>query len=264
MLRAVPFAALLALPLLPACVTVHPYEREYLALLDGMRIDGLIVTPTLRNKTALGRLLQKDIAIVQVDRKVGGLSADAILVDNEEGAHAAVRHLIAAGHSNIGILPGDLDVPTARQRLAGYERALKEAGIPIREELKKPGSFHRDHAIEDATELIGAHPSPTAIFAANNILAEASLMVLAELDLKVPRDMSLVAFDDVQWMGMVNPPVTAVRQPVADMARGAAELMLRRLREDGEQQPSTIVFRTELLERGSVAQARKTKAASTR
>jgi LacI family transcriptional regulator len=239
-------------------------EREYLKLLDGMRIDGLIVTPTSRNRTLFGRLLQKDIAIIQVDRKVEGLAADAILVDNEAGAHAAVQHLIAAGHSNIGILPGDLDVPTARQRLTGYERALKEAGIPVRQELVKAGSFHRDHAIEDATDLIRAHPMPTAIFAANNILAEATLLVLADLDLKVPRDLSLVAFDDVQWMGMVNPPVTTVRQPVADLARGAAELMLRRLREEGQGPPTTIVFRTELLERGSVAQARKVKAASTR
>jgi DNA-binding LacI/PurR family transcriptional regulator len=239
-------------------------EREYLKLLEGMRIDGLIVTPTSRNRTLFGRLLQKDIAIIQVDRKVEGLAADAILVDNEAGAHAAVQQLIAAGHTNIGILPGDLDVPTAGQRLAGYERALEEAGIPIREELVKAGSFHRDHAIEDATDLIRAHPTPTAIFAANNILAEATLIVLAELDLKVPRDVSLVAFDDVQWMRMVDPPVTTVRQPVADLARGAAELMLRRLREESQGPPSTIVFRTELLERGSVAPARKVKAASTR
>jgi LacI family transcriptional regulator len=239
-------------------------EREYLKLLQGMRIDGLIVTPTSRNRTLFGRLLQKDIAIIQVDRKVEGLAADAILVDNEAGAHAAVQHLIAAGHTNIGILPGDLDVPTAGQRLAGYERALEEAGIPIREELVKAGSFHRDHAIEDAADLIRAHPTPTAIFAANNILAEATLIVLAELDLKVPHDLSLVAFDDVQWMGMVNPPVTTVRQPVADLARGAAELMLRRLREESQGPPSTIVFRTELLERGSIAPARKVKAASTR
>jgi LacI family transcriptional regulator len=239
-------------------------ELEYLKLLDGMRIDGLIVTPTSRNRASLTRLLQKNIAIIQVDRKVDRLAADAILVDNEAGAHTAVQHLIAAGHTDIGILPGDLDVPTARQRLTGYERALEEAGIPIRESLVKAGSFHRDHAIEDATDLIRAHPTPTAIFAANNILAEATLLVLAELDLKVPLDVSVVAFDDVQWMAMVNPPVTAVRQPVADLARGAAELALRRLREEGQGPPSTIVFRTALVERGSVAQARKVKAASTR
>lgn len=240
------------------------FEREYLNLLDGMRLDGIIVTPTSRNRSQLTRLLKKDVAIIQVDRKVAGLAADAILVDNEAGAHAAVAHLIAAGHEHIGILPGDLDVPTARHRLTGYERALEEAGIPRREQLVKAGSFHREHAIEDATDLIRATPAPTAIFAANNILAEATLMALADLGMTVPRDLSLVAFDDVQWMAMVDPPLTTVRQPAADMARSAAELMLRRLREDGEGPPSTVVFRTELLERGSVAPIRKERAASTR
>jgi LacI family transcriptional regulator len=134
----------------------------------------------------------------------------------------------------------------------------------VRDQLIKAGSFHREHAIEDATDLIKARPAPTAIFAANNILAEASLMALSDLGMKVPRDMSLVAFDDVQWMGMVNPPITTVRQPVADMARGATELMLRRLSEDGQGPPSTVVFRTELLERGSVASLRKVRAVSTR
>jgi LacI family transcriptional regulator len=75
--------------------------------------------------------------------------------------------------------------------------------------------------------------------------------------MKVPRDMSIVAVDDVPWMSMISPPLTAVRQPVADMARSAAELLLRRLREDGPVTPSTSVFHSELIVRGSVAQARK-------
>jgi DNA-binding LacI/PurR family transcriptional regulator len=76
----------------------------------------------------------------------------------------------------------------------------------------------------------------------------------------VPRDVSLVAFDDVQWMSMVEPPITTVRQPVADMARSAAELTLRRLRDGRRERPSTVVFRTELVERGSVAAPRRVKA----
>lgn len=239
-------------------------EKQYLDLLEGMRIDGLIITPTIRNRRALARLRQKGIVIIQVDRRVEGLGADAILVDNEAGAMAAVSHLIEAGHSRIGILPGDLDVPTARQRLAGYERALKEHGIVVRDRLIKAGSFHREHAIEDATELIGAMPAPTAIFAANNILAEACLLALEDLGLRVPSDISLVAFDDVPWMSMVNPPVTTVRQPIADMARGAVELLLRRLREDEPGAANTMVFRSELLDRGSVAPVRKARAAASR
>lgn len=235
-------------------------EREYLKLLQGMRVDALIVTPTSKNRRHLARLIEKDIVIVQVDRRVEGLEADAILVDNEAGAASAVAHLVDAGHTRIGILTGELDVTTASQRLAGYQRALREHGIPIRDGLIKSGSFHRDHAIEDATDLIRARPTPTAIFAANNILAEATLIALEQQGLRVPRDVSVVAFDDVQWMSMVEPPVTTVRQPVADMARSAAELALRRLREGWDGRPSTVVFRTELIERASVASVRKVKA----
>jgi LacI family transcriptional regulator len=204
--------------------------------------------------------MEKDIVIVQVDRRVDGLDADAILVDNEAGAASAVASLLDAGHTRIGILAGELDVLTASQRLAGYKRALKERGVAVRESLIKPGSFHREHAIEDATDLIGVRPAPTALFAANNILAEAALIALEQEGMRVPRDMSLVAFDDVQWMSMVEPPVTTVRQPVADMARSAAELALRRLREGRGGPPSTVVFRTELVERASVAPLRKVKA----
>jgi DNA-binding LacI/PurR family transcriptional regulator len=233
-------------------------EREYLKLLEGMRVDALIVTPTSKNRRHLVSLMEKDIVIVQVDRRVEGVHADAILIDNEAGAASAVDHMIEAGHSRIGILTGELEVPTASQRLAGYERALREHDIAVEPSLIRSGSFHREHAIEDATDLIGEHP--TAIFAANNILAEAALIALEQQGLRVPRDVSLVAFDDVQWMSMVEPPVTTVRQPVADMARSAAELALRRLREGTTGPPSTVVFRTELIERGSVGPVRKVKA----
>jgi DNA-binding LacI/PurR family transcriptional regulator len=236
-------------------------EREYLKLLEGMHVDALIVTPTSKNRRYLARLMESGIVIVQVDRRVEGVASDAILVDNEAGAASAVGHLVDAGHSRIGILAGELDVTTATHRLAGYERALKEHGIAIRQSLIKPGSFHRDHAIEDATDLIRARPTPTAIFAANNILAEGALIACEQQGIRVPRDMSIVAFDDVQWMSMVDPPLTTVRQPVADMARSAAELALRRLREGRDGPPSVVVFRTELIERDSVAPLRKTKPA---
>jgi LacI family transcriptional regulator len=235
-------------------------EREYLKLLEAMRVDALIVTPTSRNRRHLVRLMDKNIVVVQMDRRVERL-ADAIVVDNEAGAASAVERLINAGHTRIGILTGELDVATASQRLAGYERALKEHGIPVRDTLIKSCSFHRQHAMEHATELIRASPRPTAIFAANNILAEATLMALEQQNLSVPRDVSVVAFDDVQWMSMIEPQLTTVRQPVADMARTAAELVLRRLRERRQGAPSTMVFKTSLVERASVAAVRKARGA---
>jgi LacI family transcriptional regulator len=239
-------------------------EREYLQLLEGMHIDALIVTPTSKNRRHLTRFIQEGIVVVQVDRRIEGLPADAVLVDNEVGAASAVSHLVEAGHTKIGILTGELEVTTASGRLAGYERAMKEHGLAIRPSLVRSGSFHRDHAIEDATALIRAKPTPTAVFAANNILAEATLIALEQERLRVPRDVSVVAFDDLPWMSMVAPPITAVRQPVADMARSAAEIALRRLRDGFEGRPNTAVFRTELIERGSVALPRKPARASSR
>jgi LacI family transcriptional regulator len=223
-------------------------EREFLTLLQSMRVDGLIVTPTLKNRKHL------------IDRKVEGLEADAILIDNQGGARTAVEHIIAAGHSRIGMLSGDPDVSTAQERLAGFRKALADHGIAVDEDLIKPGSFHREHAIEDAIELVTATPAPTAILAANNLLAEAALIGIAESGLKVPDDISLVGFDSVPWMRVTNPPLTAVRQPVADMARSAAELLLRRLRGEGETTPNTVVFQADLVERASVAHLTPTKA----
>lgn len=232
-------------------------EREYLQLLEGMHVDALIVTPTSKNRRHLARFIQDGIVVVQVDRRIEGLAADAVLVDNEAGAASAVSHLVDAGHSRIGILTGELEVSTASERLTGAERALKERGIAVRPTLVRSASFHREHAIEDATALIRAKPAPTAIFAANNILAEATLLALEQERLRVPRDVSVVAFDDLRWMSMVEPQLTTIRQPVADMARSAAELALRRLRDGFEGRPATVVFHTELLKRGSVSPPRK-------
>jgi LacI family transcriptional regulator len=231
-------------------------EREYLDLLEGIRVDALIVAPTSKNRRHLRRLHESGTIIIQIDRQVEGLAADAILVDNETGAANAVTHLVEAGHTRIGIVTGELSATTAQQRLAGYKRALKEHRISVRTELVKASSFHREHAIEDATELIRARPAPTAVFAANNILAEGCLVALQQEGLRVPRDVSLVAFDDMPWMSIVEPGMTTVRQPIADMARGAAELVLRRLREGRQDEPSTMVFRTQLVQRRSVAPPR--------
>src|SRR5260221_4905166 len=231
-------------------------EKEYLHLLEGMRVDGIIIPPTGRNQSSLRRLGEKGPTIVQIDRRVEGLKRDAILLDTAAGARLAVSHLIDAGHSRIGLLTGPPDLLTARDRQAGYEQSLSEHGILIAPELIRAGSFLHDHAIEAATALLRLNPPPTAIFAANNVLAEGCFMALSAAGMKVPKDMSVVAFDDVPWMNMVNPHLTAVRQPVADMARSAADVLLRRLREDGQRSPSTSVFQSELIVRGSVAPAR--------
>lgn len=232
----------------------HPEEeKEYLVLLERLQVDGLIITPTAENRQKLEDLQQKEITIVQIDRQVEGLHADAVLVDNEAGAAGVVSHLIEAGHRRIGVLSGSLEVTTGKHRLAGYLRALKQHGIPYLPELVRSGSFRRDHAVEDAQSLIDVDPPPTAVFAANNILAEACLSVFASRGMAVPEDISLVAFDDINWMSIKKPLITTVHQPIAEMAKRAAGQLLRRLKHLEDAPPATFIFHPELILRESVA-----------
>lgn len=227
-------------------------EAEYLTLLEGMGVDGLIVTPTPQSRQQLERLQQKGMVIVQIDRRVSRLRADTVVVENENISAHAVTQLIECGHTRIGMLTGPKRVTTAKERLAGYRRALEEAELPFRPELVRAASFRRDHAIADATELIRSRLRPTALFAANNILAEACVLALREHQMRVPTDMSLLAFDDLPWMSLMSPALTTVRQPIADMASTAAELLLRRLR-DRQAKPTTVQFEAELVVRDSIA-----------
>jgi DNA-binding LacI/PurR family transcriptional regulator len=227
-------------------------EREYLELLEGIRIAGVILTPTGGNRRRLEQMQRDGIAVVQVDREVHHLSADLVLVDNERGAYEGVSALIDAGHTRIGLLAGRPQVVTGSARSDGYSRALREHGLHPDPELVRGASFRRDHAVEEARELLALDPPVTAIFAANNVLAEGCMLALKEAGLRVPMDVSLVAFDDVEWMRMLDRGITAVRQPVVDIARAAANMMVRRLKGEETGAPATVMFRAELVRRDSV------------
>ncbi|HWJ31242.1 MAG TPA: LacI family DNA-binding transcriptional regulator [Gaiellaceae bacterium] len=228
-------------------------ERHYLNLLEALRVDGVIVTPSPGRSAELKRLREGGTVVIQMDRKAPGLKADAVLVANAAGAERAVDHLIENGHRRIGILSGPRTITSGRERLAGFVRALEKHRIRPQEKLMRVGSFQRASAMEDARALLAARP--TAIFAANNILAEAVMLVLHGQEARVPDDVSLVAFDDTPWMSLVNPPLTTIRQPIADMARAAVAMLTRRLG-DGKASPETVVFEPELVVRGSVATLR--------
>lgn len=228
-------------------------ERHYLDLLSGLQVDGICITPTSGNRATLERLLARNLPIVQLDRRLDNLSADSVLVDNAAGAYQAVRHLLDHGHRRIGILAGSVQVTTGQQRLRGYQRALAEDAVPVDPGLIRSGSFRRDIAADAVRDLLNTSPQPTAIFAANNVLAEVCMVALHERGIRVPEDVSVVAFDDELWMRMIHRPLTTVSQPTVDMARIAATHLLRRLTERAWTDPVSIVLAPTLQIRGSVA-----------
>jgi LacI family transcriptional regulator, galactose operon repressor len=213
-----------------------------------MRAPGVIMTPTSR--AAADLLAGRGIPVVEVDRRMS-TSCDAVVIDNERGAREAVAHLLELGHTRIALLVARTTWTTDAGRLDGYRAAHADAGVRVDRRLVLKVATHaadgpsRIHALLEREQ-------PTAIFAANNVLAEQAWHVLRRLDRKIPRQISLVAFDDVPWMEMVRPGLTAVRQPAFEMGRRAALLLLRRL-EDPSCGRTVEVLQPELVVRGSTA-----------
>lgn len=228
-------------------------ECRLLDLVDTLRIAGLIVSPAGTNRERFERMRRHGIAIVQIGRLVPHFETDNVRVDNSTGAYDAVSALIRAGHRRIGLMVGSTKASPGRERLEGYVRALGEHGIAVDSSLIHGRSFQRDHAVEEARILLEVRPRVTAIFASNSILAEACILALKEAGLSVPADISLVAYDDVLWMRMVDCGITTMRLPVEKMAQTAAEMLLRRLDDKSARAPATVLYRPELIVRDSIA-----------
>jgi LacI family transcriptional regulator len=217
--------------------------RTFLA----MRAPGVILTPVAHEAASL--LADHGVAVVEVDRQLATVPCDAVVIDNVRGAREATAHLLAAGHRRVGLLVAETDWTSDAGRLQGYSLAHAEAGLPVDEALIVRIPFHALDA-ERRIEALLDGQAPTAIFAANNLLAEQAWRVLRERGLRLPRDVSLIGFDDVQWMEMVNPGITAVAQPAVEMGRRAARLLLRRI-EDPECEPAVERLEPTLVVRGS-------------
>jgi LacI family transcriptional regulator len=190
-----------------------------------MRSAGVIMTPV--GPEAAELLTRHAIPVVEVDRRLARVPCDAVVIDNERGAREASAHLLDAGHRRVALLVADTDWTSDAGRLRGYLAAHDAAGVPVDERLIVRVRFHAPDA-EDRISALLEDERPTAIFAANNALGELAWRLVRRRGLLLPRDISLVVFDDVPWMEMVEPAITVVAQPTVEMGRRAAALLLRR------------------------------------
>ena len=218
-----------------------------------MRAPGVIMTPA--SNTAADLLAARGTPVVEVDRRLATVSCDAVVIDNEQGAREAVGHLVELGHTRIALLMAKTTWTTDAGRLQGYRAALTAAGLKVDRRLIVKIATHAPDVRARIAGLLDEQ-QPTAIFAANNQLAEQAWQLLRRRRLAIPRDVSLVAFDDVPWMGMVQPAITAVAQPTFEMGRRAALLLLRRL-EDPTCGRTVEVLEPRLVIRGSTGGARR-------
>jgi len=222
-------------------------ERKYVAVAIQERVAGVIVSPT---STAAGieQLAQRGTPMVAVDRPLPG--RDTVLVDTRVAAREATEHLIAQGYERIGCITGPPGVRTADDRLAGYRDALKAGGQRSSPRLVRRTEFKAAGALKAAADLFDQEEPPDALLVANSAMAIGVLEALGDAGLRPGRDVGVVAFDDVPWAGLVNPPMTVVAQPAYEIGTVAAQLLLARIT-DNTRAPTTTTLGARLIERRS-------------
>ena len=172
--------------------------------------------------------------IVLIDRKIQGIDCDSVLVDNKKAAEDAVRYFIGRGHRNIGIIGGPEEVFTAQERMAGYYKALESAGIPVCESLIWHGDYTIQGGVRGLEELVQNNPEMTAVFVTNYEMTMGAMIGVNELGIRIPEQLSMIGFDNLQFARACNPKLTIVAQPTDGIAREVAKVMLNHLENAGE------------------------------
>lgn len=226
-------------------------EQLYIDVLARERISGIIIIPS--HKNCCDRLKDINIPVVVVDRILSGLATDLVVVDNVYGSREATSHLIELGHKRIGLVSAPTGVSIGVDRRRGYELAMQDHGLQINESLIQLGDFKEAGGYQATVKLLEFDPRPTAIFAVNNLMAMGALRAIQEYDLKIPDDISFIAFDDMSWFAFFNPPLTAVRQPVYEIGAKAANLLFDRLDNVADKDVFKIVLQPELIVRESTS-----------
>lgn len=216
------------------CRTDKKLEREAVEFLIRRRVDGIINMPVDEEGNHLKRFQKMGKPIVLIDRKIQGIDCDSVLVDNKKAAEDAVRYFIGRGHRNIGIIGGPEEVFTAQERMAGYYKALESAGIPVRESLIWHGDYTIQGGVRGLEELVQNNPDMTAVFVTNYEMTMGAMIGVNELGIRIPEQLSMIGFDNLQFARACNPKLTIVAQPTDGIAREVAKVMLNHLENAGE------------------------------
>ncbi|MGF1431752.1 LacI family DNA-binding transcriptional regulator [Kitasatospora sp. LaBMicrA B282] len=226
-------------------------ERDRLSsYLRAQRVDGVLLVAVHRDDPLPGALEELRIPAVLAGRRGEQETLSYVAADNEGGARSAVQHLLALGRQRIATITGACTMEVAEARLAGYRAALAEAGHPFRPELVGPADFTEAGGRAAMRELLDRVPDLDAVFCASDVLAAGALQVLRAAGRRVPEDVALVGFDDSIVARHTEPPLTSVRQPIAELGRRMVRLLLEEIADPGRGRRQ-LVLDTELVVRGS-------------
>lgn len=211
------------------CRTDKKLEKEAVEFLTRKRVDGIINMAVDVTGDHLRAFQKTGKPIILIDRYIKGLECDSVLVDNKKAAQKAVSLLLENGHRNIGIIAGPDDISTAQERLEGYYQAYEDAGIEIRESLIYHGDYTIPGGVRALEALVHSNPEMTAVFVTNYEMTMGAVIGMNELGIRMPDELSIIGFDNLEFARACSPKLTIVSQPTHEIAQEVARIMLERL-----------------------------------
>ncbi|MFB7209602.1 LacI family DNA-binding transcriptional regulator [Streptomyces sp. NPDC056255] len=226
-------------------------ERRRLAqYLTAHRVDGVLMVSVHADDPLPDLLEQLGMPAVMGGRRSASETFAAVDSDNFGGARAAVAHLVTRGRRSIATITGPRDVHGAQRRLDGYRAGVREAGLEPDERLIAPADFSEEGGARAMRELLARRPDVDAVFAASDVMAAGARQVLREAGRRIPDDVALIGFDDSAVARHMDPALTSVRQPIEEMGRTMARVLLKEIASETQERPQ-IVLPTELVVRDS-------------
>jgi LacI family transcriptional regulator len=217
----------------------------------GQRVDALIMGGAPEAAAAVRRIIEENIPVITYNNDVLGMNVDRVFVDNQNAAARAVSHLIDLGHTRIAHIAGRQDVSTGVARREGYVTALRRAGIDLEDALIEQGNWHVDGGYAASARLMHLERPPTAIFTANYLMAVGVLEGARDHGWSIPDTFSLVSFDDTQLFRFYPEGISAISQPVDEIAKSIVETTLARLQGAEVAATTTRTIQCNLILRGS-------------
>jgi len=227
-------------------------EANYVANLARGMVDGLLLVLPRNPVDYIETLTRRNFPFVLIDHQGIEENCPAVGATNWQGAYTATEYLIQLGHKRIGFITGSMDLGCAVDRLQGYRSALRTHHIPESPELIYEGNFFQPDGYAGACALLDLKDPPTAIFASNDVMAMGVMDAVRTRGLRIPDDISVVGFDNIPQSAMVYPPLTTVQQPLEQMGRVAAQMLINILK-NNDKDTNRIELPTELIIRSSTS-----------
>ena len=242
------------------CSTLNRPGREvdYLARLRRNLVDGLLFATNHPDDGTLAKAINESRGVVLLDEDVEGTTVSKVFSDNQQGGVLAAAHLLEAGHRKLAYVGGPSGLMSSLERGRGFGAAVRDAGPDCAVVFEAFGDYSRAHGEATMRDILDRHPDATAVFAGSDEILIGLLTVLRERGLRVGPDMSVLTFDDAGPLALLDPPITAIRQPID--AIGVCALRLVAALSDGTAEHRVERLPVTLVARASVAPPRPASA----